>query len=114
MKDIVDENCDATEEKSTHKYLFRFFGFNGTMVGILVGIGHLWISGGLSDLLNIDSSSSGMDGMRLYLAGYFSYDFKHFRNLINNFGSLRAKCKAKLKGNMFSKLDTKTITQFEI
>jgi hypothetical protein len=93
MKDIVDRNCDAAEEEiNTQIPIPLYLGLVGTMVGILVGIGHLWISGGLSDLLNIDSSSSGMDGIEALLGGVALAMISSILGiLLTTFGSLRAK-----------------------
>lgn len=53
IKDIVDRNCDAQEEEiNTQIPIPLYLGLVGTMVGILVGIGYLWINGGLEALLS--------------------------------------------------------------
>lgn len=53
MKDIVDRNCDAVEEEiNTQIPVPLYLGLMGTMMGILVGIGYLWLSGDLDALLN--------------------------------------------------------------
>ena len=53
MKDIVDRNCDSVEEEiNTQIPVPLYLGLIGTMTGILVGIGYLWISGDLNALLS--------------------------------------------------------------
>ena len=70
MKDIVDRNCDAKEEEiNTQIPVPLYLGLMGTMIGILVGIGYLWISGDLSALLNAGNSNSGADGVEALLGG---------------------------------------------
>jgi uncharacterized membrane-anchored protein YhcB (DUF1043 family) len=70
MKDIVDRNCDAKEEEiQTQIPVPLYLGLVGTMAGILVGILYLWLSGGLSDLLNSGSGNNGADGVEALLGG---------------------------------------------
>lgn len=70
MKDIVDRNCDAKEEEINAQIpVPLYLGLMGTMVGILIGIGYLWISGDLSSLLNAGNSNSGADGVEALLGG---------------------------------------------
>ncbi|HPE74624.1 MAG TPA: hypothetical protein PLC80_00965 [Draconibacterium sp.] len=53
LKDIVDRNCDSQEEEITTQIpIPLYLGLVGTMVGILVGIGYLWVNGGLEALLS--------------------------------------------------------------
>lgn len=70
MKDIVDRNCDAKEDEiSTQIPVPLYLGLMGTMVGILVGVGYLWISGDLSALLNGGMGNSGSEGVEALLGG---------------------------------------------
>ena len=56
IKDIVDRNCDAEEEAIQSQIpIPLYYGLIGTMAGIVIGVGYLWISGGLDFLLSTDS-----------------------------------------------------------
>lgn len=71
IKDIVDRNCDS-EEEAVHSQIPMplYYGLMGTMAGIIVGVGYLWLSGGLSALLATDASmSEATDGIIALLAG---------------------------------------------
>ena len=49
MKDVVERYCDAEEEEiSTQQPIPLYLGLMGTMVGIIVGIAYVAISGGLA------------------------------------------------------------------
>ncbi len=71
IKDIVDRNCDSAEEAVQSQIpMPLYYGLMGTMVGIIVGVGYLWLSGGLSALLATDASmSDATDGIIALLAG---------------------------------------------
>lgn len=72
MKDIVDRNCDTAEEEIDSQVpVPLYLGLMGTMAGILVGIGYLWISGDLNTLLDAKSTSSesGAEGVQALLGG---------------------------------------------
>ena len=70
MKDIVDRNCDATEDEiNTQIPIPLYLGLVGTMFGILIGIGYLWISGGLHELLNSGNGTNGAKGVEALLGG---------------------------------------------
>ncbi|MDR1884543.1 MAG: hypothetical protein LBR26_17480 [Prevotella sp.] len=59
MKDIVDRNCDSIEEEiNTQIPMPLYLGLVGTMLGILIGIGFLVITGSLDELLNPSSTST--------------------------------------------------------
>ena len=69
MKDVVDRNCDAKEEEiHTQIPVPLYLGLVGTMLGILIGVGFLVLSGGLNDLLN-SGNGSGADGVEALLGG---------------------------------------------
>ena len=93
MKDIVDRNCDSQEEEiNTQIPIPLYLGLVGTMVGILVGIGNLWISGGLNDLLNGGNGSSGAQGVESLLGGVaLAMISSIFGILLTTFGSMIAK-----------------------
>jgi hypothetical protein len=102
MKDIVDRNCDAVEEEiNTQVPVPLYLGLVGTMVGILVGIGYLWISGGLSDLLNAGSGSSGADGVEILLGGVALAMFSSILGILfTTFSSMQTKnAKVEVEGN---------------
>jgi hypothetical protein len=102
MKDIVDRNCDAQEEEiNTQVPIPLYLGLVGTMAGILVGIGYLWISGGLSELLSAGSSSSGTDGVKALLGGVVLAMISSILGiLLTTSGSMTAKrAKAKVEKN---------------
>ncbi len=62
MKDVVDRNCDSVEEEiATLTPMPLYFGLIGTMIGILVGVGLLVLTGGLDSLLGVDTLQGGAD-----------------------------------------------------
>lgn len=71
MKDIIDRNCDATEEEiQTQIPVPLYLGLVGTMAGILVGVSFLVFTGGLNDLLSSTSSSqNGAHGVEALMGG---------------------------------------------
>ena len=70
MKDIVDRNCDAKEEEIEAQIpVPLYLGLMGTMVGILVGIGYLWMSGDLTALLDAGNNKAGIEGVKALLGG---------------------------------------------
>lgn len=119
MKDIVDRNCDAVEEEINAQIpVPLYLGLMGTMMGILVGIGYLWISGDLNALLNStpnlalslsDSSemlqgpttSSGANGVEALLGGVaLAMISSIWGILLTTFGSMRTKsAKARVERN---------------
>ena len=93
MKDIVERNCDTQEEEiNTQIPIPLYLGLVGTMIGILIGIGYLWISGGLSDLLNAGNNSSGAEGVETLLGGVALAMVSSILGiLLTTFGSMEAK-----------------------
>lgn len=78
IKDAVDRNCDSVEEDANAQIpLPLYIGLAGTMLGIIIGIGYLWLSGQLSALLNLGQNSvgassalsSGSQGIETLLSG---------------------------------------------
>lgn len=102
IKDIVDRNCDAQEEEiNTQIPIPLYLGLVGTMAGIFVGIGFLWLSGGLNDLLNTGNGGNGADGVEALLGGVALAMFASITGiLLTTFGSLKTKnAKAYLEKN---------------
>lgn len=61
MKDVVERYCDAEEEEiSVQQPIPLYLGLMGTMVGIIVGIGFIAVSGGLSSTSLMDNITSLM------------------------------------------------------
>ena len=77
IKDAVDRNCDSVEEDcSAQVPLPLYIGLAGTMLGIIVGIGYLWVTGQLDALLDLTqqannqvNSNNGSDGIKTLLSG---------------------------------------------
>ncbi len=109
LKDIVDRNCDSQEEEiNTQIPIPLYLGLVGTMVGILVGIGYLWINGGLEALLSTpiqgnltneafdalkdELNSKSVNGVTALLGGVALAMFASiFGILLTTFGSMNAK-----------------------
>lgn len=92
MKDVVDRNCDSVEEEINAQVpVPLYLGLMGTMIGILVGIGYLWISGDLSALLS-SSSTSGAEGVNALLGGVALAMISSILGiLLTTLGSMKAK-----------------------
>ena len=77
IKDAVDRNCDSVEEDcSAQVPLPLYIGLAGTMLGIIVGIGYLWVTGQLDALLDLTQQANnqvnpnnGSDGIKTLLSG---------------------------------------------
>lgn len=70
VKDIVDRNSDAEEEAIVTQIPMPLYcGLMGTMIGIIIGVLYLWLSGGLSELLGSDASVNGASGIEALLGG---------------------------------------------
>lgn len=71
LKDTVDRNCDSVEEDiNTQTPIPLYLGLAGTMFGIIVGIGFMWLTGSLNALLQQGSESAGLaaDGIATLLS----------------------------------------------
>ena len=69
MKDIVDRNCDSAEEEINAQIPVPLYcGLAGTMIGIIIGVGSLCLSGDLNKLLNA-TGSGGADGIESLIGG---------------------------------------------
>lgn len=63
LKDTVDRNCDSVEEDiNTQTPIPLYLGLAGTMFGIIVGIGFMWISGSLNALLQQGTVGTALAG----------------------------------------------------
>lgn len=82
IKDAVDRNCDSVEEDCNAQVpLPLYIGLAGTMLGIIIGIGYLWVTGQLDSLLNLTeevaqqagqqaaNTTDGSDGIKTLLSG---------------------------------------------
>lgn len=71
IKDIVDRNCDAADDEiQTQLPVPLYCGLMGTMLGIIVGILYLWLSGDLDALLGVATAAgSGAGGIKALLGG---------------------------------------------
>lgn len=70
IKDIVDRNCDAADDEISTQIPFPLYlGLTGTMFGIIIGVGYLWLSGDLVGLLSMGSVNSGTNGIVTLLGG---------------------------------------------
>ena len=79
IKDAVDRNCDSVEEDCNAQVpLPLYIGLAGTMLGIIVGIGYLWVTSQLDTLLDltqqVDTSNGtnvtdASDGIETLLSG---------------------------------------------
>ena len=108
IKDIVDRNCDALEDEIQAQLPMPLYaGLAGTMSGVIVGVGYLWLSGGLKELLSTDKTeqvanavantsdqaiSSGANGIEAVLGGIALAMLASFIGIVlTTFGSWRAK-----------------------
>ena len=69
MKDVVERYCDAEEEEiNIQQPIPLYLGLMGTMVGIIVGIGFIAVSGGLSIESLMDNITSLMTCVAIAMA----------------------------------------------
>lgn len=69
MKDVVERYCDAKEEEiNIQQPIPLYLGLMGTMVGIIVGIGFIAVSGGLSSESLMDNITSLMTCVAIAMA----------------------------------------------
>lgn len=71
IKDIVDRNVDTLEQEINSQVpIPLYLGLAGTMAGIIIGVGYLSFSGGLSDLINSTSAQSNVgEGINALFGG---------------------------------------------
>lgn len=73
MKDVVERYCDAEEEEiTTQQPIPLYLGLMGTMVGIIVGIGAIAISGGLAGNSLMNHISELMTCVAIAMAASFT------------------------------------------
>lgn len=73
IKDVVERYCDAEEEEiTTQQPIPLYLGLMGTMVGIIVGIGAIAISGGLDDASLMKHISELMTCVAIAMAASFT------------------------------------------
>lgn len=73
MKDVVERYCDAEEEEiTTQQPIPLYLGLMGTMVGIIVGIGAIAISGGLAGDSLMNHISELMTCVAIAMAASFT------------------------------------------
>lgn len=72
MKDVVERYCDAEEEEiSIQQPIPLYLGLMGTMVGIIVGIGYIAFSGGLSSEFLMENITSLMTCVAIAMSASF-------------------------------------------
>lgn len=72
MKDVVERYCDSEEEEiSTQQPIPLYLGLMGTMVGIIVGIAYVAISGGLVSAKIVDNISELMSCVAIAMFASF-------------------------------------------
>lgn len=76
IRDIIDRNCDAVEEEiQTQIPIPLYFGLMGTMLGILIGVAALVVSGSLDNLLSTFTPPPGVaEGSQEYEAAKSAFE----------------------------------------
>lgn len=72
LKDTVDANCDSIEDDiHTQIPIPLYLGLAGTMAGIIIGVGYLWVSGDLDSLMSVtpDATGDNTKGIVVLLGG---------------------------------------------
>lgn len=70
IKGAIDANCDSREEDVQAQIpIPLYLGLAGTMAGIIIGVGSLWISGALADLVGATGTSGHAEGVVVLLGG---------------------------------------------
>ena len=69
IKDLTDRACDKVQDEvDSYNPVPLYLGLCGTMLGIILGIFFLWLSGGLDSLLASNIIKDGMDADAIKLA----------------------------------------------
>lgn len=91
IKETIDANCDSREEDVQAQIpIPLYLGLAGTMAGIIIGVGSLWLSGALKDLtagavtvlLGGVAIAMGCSIVGLLMTTYFTWRFKGCKLLI--------------------------------
>lgn len=90
IRDIIDRNCDAIEEEiQTQIPIPLYFGLIGTMLGILVGVGALVITGSLTNLLTSFQAPIGVkEGTQAWIDAKAAYDVQATIGIVSLFGGI--------------------------
>ena len=74
IKDLTDRACDKVQDEvDSYNPVPLYLGLCGTMLGIIMGIFFLWLSGGLDSLLASNIIKDGMDAAAINAARYAEY-----------------------------------------
>lgn len=90
IRDIIDRNCDAVEDEiQTQIPIPLYFGLIGTMLGILIGVGSLVITGSLESLLTSFQTPLGLDeGSVAWINAKTLYDAQATQGITSLFGGI--------------------------
>lgn len=73
MKDVVERNCEVVEEEiSVQQPIPLYLGLMGTMIGIIVGIGFVAVSGGIESDSLVDHISALMSCVAIAMLASFA------------------------------------------
>ncbi|MCM1034884.1 MAG: hypothetical protein NC038_00035 [Paludibacter sp.] len=90
IRDIIDRNCSSLEEEIQIQLpVPLYFGLIGTMLGILVGVGALVITGSLSNLLTSFEPPIGIkEGTAAFMEAKNVYDAQATQGIVSLFGGI--------------------------
>lgn len=108
IRDIIDRNCDAMEEEiHTQIPIPLYFGLIGTMLGILIGVSVLVITGSLESLLASFQPPLGMiEGSVAWTNAKTLYDAQATQGITSLFGGIALAMISSISGIIFTTLSS--------